>query len=75
MALDFQPATLVAYSTNAGLQSGPNRMLKVGPNQVITLRNSTAQSFYEALGYVRLADLELKDGSKLCQYELKLRSR
>jgi putative transposase len=37
MALDFQPATSVAYSTNAGHQAGPNWMLKVGPNQVITL--------------------------------------
>ena len=37
-----------------------------------SVRNSTAQNFYEELGYVRLADLELKDGSQLCQYELKL---
>lgn len=37
MALDFQPATSVAYSTNAGHQMGPNWMLKVGPHQVITL--------------------------------------
>jgi hypothetical protein len=38
MALDFQPATSVAHSTNAGHQMGPNWMRKVGPHQVITLR-------------------------------------
>jgi hypothetical protein len=37
MALDFQPATSVAHSTNAGHQMGPNWMRKVGPHQVITL--------------------------------------
>jgi hypothetical protein len=44
MALDFQPATLVAYFTNAGHQSGPNWMLKVGPNQVITLNRPKSLS-------------------------------
>jgi ribosomal protein S18 acetylase RimI-like enzyme len=38
-----------------------------------SVKNSSAQSFYQAIGYVRLTDLELEDGSKLCSYELKLR--
>lgn len=40
MALVFQPARSVAYSTNAGHHVGPNWMLKVGPHQVITLRHN-----------------------------------
>lgn len=38
-----------------------------------SVNNMSAQSFYEAIGYKRQEDLELEDGSKLCQYELKLR--
>jgi hypothetical protein len=37
MAQDFQPAGLVANLTDAGCQVGPNQMIKVGPEQVITL--------------------------------------
>jgi hypothetical protein len=45
MAPDFQPATIVAYSTNAGHHAGPKWMLKVGPNQVITLKGTSPQPF------------------------------
>jgi hypothetical protein len=37
MAQDFQPAGLAANLTDAGCQVGPNQMIKVGPEQVITL--------------------------------------
>ncbi|MGC2486799.1 MAG: GNAT family N-acetyltransferase [Acidimicrobiales bacterium] len=38
-----------------------------------SVKNSTAQAFYEAIGFVRLHNLELEDGSQLRSYELNLR--
>jgi ribosomal protein S18 acetylase RimI-like enzyme len=38
-----------------------------------SVKNVAAQSFYETIGYTRLPDIELGDGSRLCSYELKLR--
>jgi len=38
MAQDFQPAGLAANLTDAGSQVGPNQVITVGPEQVITLR-------------------------------------
>jgi ribosomal protein S18 acetylase RimI-like enzyme len=35
-----------------------------------SLKNSSAQSFYESIGYTRLPDIELENGSKVCSYEL-----
>lgn len=55
MALDFQPATSVAYSTNAGHQAGPNWMLKVEPNQVITLTQTMLQAYVAC--FCRVDDL------------------
>jgi ribosomal protein S18 acetylase RimI-like enzyme len=37
-----------------------------------SLNNSSAQSFYESIGYTRLPDIELADGSNLCSFELNL---
>lgn len=37
-----------------------------------SLKNSAAQGFYESIGYTRLPDIELGDGSILCCYELRL---
>jgi hypothetical protein len=37
MAQDFQPAGSAANLTDAGCQVGPNQMITVGPEQVITL--------------------------------------
>jgi len=42
MAQDFQPAGSAANLTDAGCQVGPNQMITVGPEQVITL---TSQPF------------------------------
>ena len=43
----------------------------------VTLNTSTknlvAQTFYEAIGYLRLPDVEMADGSIVCSYELILR--
>lgn len=36
-------------------------------------KNVLAQNFYESIGYMRLSDIELADGSILCSYELNLR--
>ena len=38
MAQDFQPVGLTANLTDAGCQVGPNQMITVGPEQVITLK-------------------------------------
>jgi ribosomal protein S18 acetylase RimI-like enzyme len=35
-----------------------------------SLKNVTAQNFYESIGYTRLPDIELEDGSRVCSYEL-----
>ncbi len=40
-----------------------------------SVENAVAQSFYEAIGYVRLPDVDLKDGSRVCAYELNLNAR
>ena len=37
MAQDFQPAGLATNLTDAGSQVGPNQVITVGPEQVITL--------------------------------------
>jgi ribosomal protein S18 acetylase RimI-like enzyme len=61
---------LMSHCADVARQNGKTRL-----TLNTSVMNSTAQKFYEALGYVRLADLELKDGSQLCQYELKLKPR
>ena len=38
-----------------------------------SLKNTSAQNFYESIGYTRLPDIQVEDGSMLCSYELKLR--
>jgi ribosomal protein S18 acetylase RimI-like enzyme len=38
-----------------------------------SLKNVTAQNFYESIGYVRLSNIQSANGSILCSYELKLR--
>jgi hypothetical protein len=43
MAQDFQPAGLAANLTDAGSQVGPNQVITVGPEQVITLKRHTEQ--------------------------------
>jgi ribosomal protein S18 acetylase RimI-like enzyme len=35
-----------------------------------SLENSSAQSFYESIGYTRLPDVGLEDGTQSCSYEL-----
>jgi ribosomal protein S18 acetylase RimI-like enzyme len=58
----------MSHCANVAREAGKARLtLNTSDN------NASAQNFYEAIGYMRLTDLELDDGSKLCSYELKLR--
>ena len=59
---------LMSHCANVARQDG-----KVRLTLNTSVKNSSAQSFYEAIGYMRLTDLELEDGTILCSYELKLR--
>lgn len=59
---------LMRYCADVARQNGKTRL-----TLNTSVKNSTAQAFYEAIGYKRLTDLELEDGSKLCSYELNLR--
>ena len=59
---------LMRYCADVARQNGKTRL-----TLSTSVKNSTAQAFYEAIGYKRLTDLELEDGSKLCSYELNLR--
>jgi hypothetical protein len=47
MAQDFQPAGLAANLTDAGSQVGPNQVITVGPEQVITLKRCSSFSCEE----------------------------
>jgi ribosomal protein S18 acetylase RimI-like enzyme len=59
---------LMSHCANVARQNGKTRM-----TLNTSVKNLAAQSFYEAIGYVRLPDIELEDGSRLCAYELNLR--
>jgi len=59
---------LMSHCANVAREAGKARLtLNTSDN------NASAQNFYEAIGYMRLTDPELDDGSKLCSYALKLR--
>lgn len=58
---------LMNHCADVARQSGKARLTLNTSSQ-----NSSAQKFYESLGFTRLPDIELEDGSKLCSYELNL---
>jgi ribosomal protein S18 acetylase RimI-like enzyme len=59
---------LMSHCADVARQNGKTRL-----TLNTSLDNSSAQSFYESIGYTRLPDIELEDGSRLCSYDLKLR--
>lgn len=59
---------LMSHCANLARQNGKARL-----TLNTSVKNLAAQSFYESIGYVRLPDIELEDGSKLCSFELNLR--
>lgn len=58
---------LMSHCADVARQCGKSRL-----TLNTSLKNSSAQSFYESIGYTRLPDIELEDGSGLCSYELSL---
>lgn len=58
---------LMSHCADVARQSGKARL-----TLNTSLKNSSAQSFYESIGYTRLPDIQLEDGSRLCSYELNL---
>lgn len=59
---------LMRHSANVARQNG-----KVRLTLNTSVKNLVAQRFYETIGYVRLPDIELEDGPRLCAYVLNLR--
>jgi len=58
---------LMSHCADVARQNGKARL-----TLNTSLKNSSAQSFYESIGYTRLPDVELEDGSRSCSYELNL---
>ena len=59
---------LMNYCADVARQKGKDRL-----TLNTSLENVSAQSFYETIGYVRVSDAELRDGSRVYSYELTLR--
>ena len=58
---------LMRHCANVARQIGKARL-----TLNTSLENLSAQRFYESIGYTRLQDIGLEDGTKLCSYELNL---
>jgi ribosomal protein S18 acetylase RimI-like enzyme len=56
---------LMSHCADVARQNGKTRLTL---NTSVT--NSSAQRFYESIGYRREPDIELEDGSMLCSYEM-----
>ncbi|MGC1239164.1 MAG: GNAT family N-acetyltransferase [Acidimicrobiales bacterium] len=56
---------LMSHCADVARQNGKTRLTL---NTSVT--NSSAQRFYESIGYTREPDIELEDGSMLCSYEM-----
>lgn len=59
---------LMSHCADVARQNGKARL-----TLNTSLKNVTAQNFYESIGYVRLSNIQSANGSILCSYELKLR--
>ena len=59
---------LMSHCANVARQNGKARL-----TLNTSVKNLAAQSFYESIGYMRLLDIELEGGPRLCSYELNLR--